>query len=89
MNIYNLPDSKVTVTHDSMSLGTSTQGLADKYLVVGSEYTVEKTEIRNHSTMVLIKELPFVKFNSVHFVDVKKQSKADDKKHPQWKKYNK
>ena len=42
---------------------------AAKYLKLNETYTVEKTEISQSSTKVILQEFPDQKFNSVHFDD--------------------
>ena len=58
--------------------------VAEKYLEVGNEYTVEKTYVSGYHTDVYLKEIPNIKFNSVFFEDVEEQSKEDDKRHPDY-----
>ena len=81
MNIYAQKGFKVV-------LARWASGLAKKQLVTGKEYTVELTKVYSSSTDVFLQEIPGAPFNSVNFEDVYPQSKDDDKRHRDWKKYN-
>lgn len=41
---------------------------ANKFLVVGNTYTVDRTDVSDWYTDVYLKEVPGESFNSVHFV---------------------
>src|ERR1043165_1067316 len=59
---------KVTVTERSINSGYShDKENANKHLKVGCIYTIERTDVQDWSTDVWIKEVPGVRFNSVHF----------------------
>ena len=61
---------------------------ANKYLYVGGEYTIEKTDVDNWHTDVYLEEFPNVKFNSVFFEDVVDQSEDLDKQHLDYFRYH-
>lgn len=87
MNIYALKGHKVRCT--TLSAGYSyDQEVAKKHLEIGKEYTVESTHVGRWNTDVFLKEFPKVKFNSVFFEDVIEQSKEDNQKHPDYRKYH-
>jgi len=56
-------------------------------LMKGKQYTVDFTMVRDFSTQVYLigMEKPI---NSVKFEDVTVMSAEDEKKHPDWRKYN-
>lgn len=70
MNIYAKKGHKVSCkkltgdySHDEQT--------ANKYLQLGKEYTIERTEVHNWYTDVYLIEIPDIRFNSVFFEDVK------------------
>lgn len=80
MNIYALKGHKVKC--ETLSAGYNHhKEVAEKYLEVGKEYTVEKTQVDSWHTDVWLKEFPDIIFNSVFFVDIIGQSKGNDKLH--------
>lgn len=89
MNIYALPGHKVKVTEKTKIAGTS-QDVANvkNWLILEKEYTVESTNVRGYSTSVTLVRFEGMRFNSVNFEDVVMQTPAQDKKHPDWKKYH-
>ena len=61
---------KVTVTERSIGNGYPLdEEKARHYLKVGRVYTVERMDVHDWSSTVLLQEIPGVEFNSVHFVD--------------------
>jgi hypothetical protein len=89
MNIYALKGHKVKVTEQSSISGWDGDSeKVKKHLEIGKEYTVEKTHVHQSSTDVFLQEFPDMHFNSVNFVDVKPKSEEDNKKHLQYKMYN-
>ncbi|ENA1795746.1 hypothetical protein ABF176_002599 [Flavobacterium psychrophilum] len=84
MNIYAIEGHKIKCVRLSAGYRFH-QELAEKYLEVEKEYTVEKTDVDSYHTDVYLKEIPNINFNSVFFEDVEKQSKDDDKKHFQYR----
>lgn len=87
MNIYALKGHKVRCISLEGPYEYQTER-AQKYLELGKEYTVESTEVHSSSTDVILQEIPNIEFNSTCFEDVIKQSKEDDRKHPDYSKYN-
>lgn len=87
MNIYALNGHKVKCK--TLSGGYSYhQEIAEKYLKIDEEYTIEKTEVDSWHTDVWLQELPNVKFNSVFFEDSIEQSEEMDKKHPDYSRFH-
>lgn len=87
MNIYALKGHKVSCS--DLDNGYEYQReIARGHLLLGEVYTVDKTEVGSSSTKVLLQEVPGVFFNSVFFDDVVLQSQADDKTHPDYRRYN-
>lgn len=83
MNIYALKGHKVKCK--TLSAGYNyDKEIAQKYLEVGEEYTIEKTEVDNTYTDVCLQEYPNVKFNSVFFEDTVEQPKELNKQHPDY-----
>jgi hypothetical protein len=72
MNIYANPGAKVTFSHPNNGYEHH-QATAAKHLTVGSTYTVENTEVGDSSSVVFLKEIPGVAFNTVLFEDVEGQ----------------
>lgn len=62
------------------------QKIAEQYLTLDAEYTVEYTEVSSWKTYVFLQEIPGVGFNSVFFVDVEGQDN-DDESHPDWERF--
>lgn len=87
MNIYALKGHKVKCC--TLSAGYNYhQEIAEKYLEIDKEYTVEKTIVDSWYTDVYLKEFPDIKFNSVFFEDVNPQDESMDEKHPDYFRYN-
>lgn len=85
MNIYALKGYKVSVTDESAKVGDEhDKELVKKHLRIGKIYTVNHTKVHRSYTNVHLNEVDGIIFNSVSFVDAEKQSKNDDKKHPDW-----
>lgn len=87
MNIYALKGYKVKCKTLSAGYGYDKE-VAKKYLEVGKQYTVEKTEVGNWHTYVLLQEFPNVKFNSVFFEDAEQQHKKVNNQHPDYSRFN-
>jgi hypothetical protein len=87
MNIYALKGHKVKCS--TLSAGYNYhQEIAQKYLEINKEYTVEKTMVDSWYTNVYLEEFPDIKFNSVFFEDVNEQDESMDEKHPDYFRYN-
>ena len=85
MHIFALKGFKVVVTEFSAKNGFGYDSVqVGKFLEIGKEYTVEKTEVHSSSTNVWLQEFPDIIFNASNFEDVSEQSKSDDQKHPDW-----
>ena len=70
MKLYAEKGHKVTVTEQSIKNGYDyDKQKAEKFLKVGEIYTIEKMEVHNLSSNVVLQELPEENFNSVNFVD--------------------
>ena len=67
MDIYAKRGSKVKFTGQG-GLG-SDRLFARTYLCVGQEYTVELVDVGNWSSVVILKEIPGKRFNTVMFED--------------------
>ena len=70
MDIYAESGTKVKFIEDSPSKGQINWGGHDSpigVLNVGSEYTIERTDVRSSHTKVFLKEFPDKQFNSVWF----------------------
>lgn len=87
MNIYALKGHKVICETTQSGYNYQTE-VAEKYLEVGKEYTVERTEVESWYTNVWLQEFPDVKFNSTCFEDVTEQPEDKNKLHPDFEKYN-
>jgi hypothetical protein len=44
---------------------------ARHFLKVGQVYTVERMDVHDWSSSVVLQEFPNIEFNSVHFIDAK------------------
>lgn len=63
---------KVTVTERSIANGYPLdEEKARRYLKVGQVYTVERMDVHDWSSTIVLQEIPGVEFNSVHFIDAK------------------
>jgi len=87
MNIYALKGYKLACSNLTNGYKHH-QDIARKHLTIGNIYTVEKTEVDSSHTTVYLKEIPNTAFNSVFFEDISEQSEDEDKKHPDYSKYN-
>ncbi len=87
MNIYALKGHKVRCS-DLDNGYAYQQEIARQHLTLGEVYTIESTDVDSASTRVTLLEVPDISFNSVFFEDVVPQSEEDDKKHPDYKRYN-
>jgi hypothetical protein len=64
------PDHKVSVTEKSINFGyDSDKEKANKHLKIGQIYTVEFMEVYAWNSLVTLKEIPGIRFNTVHFID--------------------
>ena len=70
MDIYSTQGTKVIFSNPIWGY-ESDQEIAKKNLKIGSEYTIEKTNIWSSHTLVYLKEFPWIEFNSVMFTDWK------------------
>ncbi|MEL7251773.1 MAG: hypothetical protein AAFO03_25350 [Bacteroidota bacterium] len=87
MNVFALKGHKIIVTIKGLKSGYELdKSKAQKYLQIGQEYTVEKTDVSRSSSRVWLKEIPDEIFNTVHFEDVRHQDIAEDRKHPDFQK---
>lgn len=68
MNIYAENGHKVVCRTLDAGYSDDKQRAAD-YLVIGKEYTVEKTSVHSWHTDVWLQEFPGIRFNSVFFAD--------------------
>lgn len=83
MNIFALEGFRVKVTEQTKNAGwKNDRKLIAAYLEIDKVYAVERTEVDRSSSIVVLKEFPNVKFNTVNFEDVSTQSEEDDAKHP-------
>ena len=86
MNIYALKGH--TVRCHTLNAGYNSDiEQAKKYLTINKEYTVEKTDVYNWNTNVVLQDFPDVMFNSVFFDDVEEQPEEKDKQHKDYHKY--
>lgn len=70
MNIYAKAGSKVKFTESDPSRAQINWGSHDDptgILVVGNDYTIDRTDVRSSHTKVFLKEHPGKQFNSVWF----------------------
>ena len=87
MNIYALKNHKVRCS--SLTNGYDHhKEVAQEYLELGKEYTIEATKVHSWHTQVWLQEFPEVMFNSVFFEDVVEQEEELDKQHPDYSRYN-
>ena len=68
MNIYAKSGDKVIFKHPNAGR-ESDQETARKNLVPNQTYTVDRTKVHDWHTDVFLREVPGVRFNSVHFED--------------------
>lgn len=89
MEIFALKGHIVKVTEKTIKNGSnSDKELAKKYLEVGKEYIVDHTDVSDWSTDVYLREIPDVRFNSVNFKSVSKQTEAQNACHDDYEKFN-
>jgi dCMP deaminase len=69
MNIYTEKGTKVT--YNGKNGYSYDREYADKFLLIGNDYTVEYIKVNSFSTDVTLKEFPKEIFNSVLFDDIK------------------
>ena len=86
-NIYALRGFKVKITEITGGIQQNKESV-EKYLKVGQTYTVEKTEVHSWHTDYYFQELPNMAFSGFISEDISFQSEQDNKKHPDWAKYN-
>jgi hypothetical protein len=73
MNIYSKPGNKIK--YDRINAGhTHEQELCKTLLKLNNIYTVYKTVVHSYSSIVYLKEFPNIKFNTVMFSDIEKDS---------------
>jgi hypothetical protein len=87
MNIFALKGHKVTFVHPNGGWPYDQQ-LAKTHLVLGNNYTIEKTIVDSYSTDVLLEEVPNIRFNAVIFDDKDSQDEEKDKLHPDYYRYH-
>ena len=87
MNIYALEGHKVKVSNLSGGYDYHKE-VAKKHLIIGNEYTVEKTDVDSWHTDVYLKEIPGIAFNSVYFEDIKEQDTSLNETHKDYKRFN-
>src|SRR5690606_10525551 len=66
MNIYSKPGTKIRFDHENAGYPGDGER-AKKYIKVGEIYTVEKIDIGQSCSRVILKEVPNVEFNTVLF----------------------
>ena len=69
MDIYSKPGSVIKYSNPDNGPKMD-QDLAAKYLILGEEYIVYKTEVFNFHTKVYLIDFPDIEFNSVLFENV-------------------
>ncbi len=69
MDIYSPAGTKIIFTYPDNGYPADVNLVAEIGLVVGEEYTVEKTKIGGSRFLVQIKEFPRYMFNTVHFTN--------------------
>lgn len=85
MNIFALKGHKVMVTNHTKENGLSSDSeKIRKYLTVNKIYEVERTNVYDFKTEVFLVGFEGISFNSVNFVDISKQKRSENIKHPQW-----
>lgn len=72
MNIYSKIGSKVVFAYPENGDKWDIEE-AQKYLTLGDTYTIEKIDIHNWKTDVVLKEFPEIYFNSVQFKNKEKE----------------
>lgn len=70
MNIKTKPGEKIVFQFPKNGRQSDIEHAAE-YLELGKEYTLEDIYVHQSCTDVYLKEVPGVKFNSVHFSNVK------------------
>ena len=70
MKLHAEKGHNVTVTEQSIQNGYDYDiNKAKKFLKVGEIYTIDRMEVHNWSSSVVLQEVPKESFNSVNFVD--------------------
>lgn len=87
-NIYALRGFKLRITSVSEDLMHGTGKAAMEHLEIGKIYTVDKTEVHSWHTEYYFQEIPGIPFTAFESDDITTQSEQDDKKHPDWKRFN-
>lgn len=87
-NIYALKGFQVKIRSVSEDTMFGTGKAAMEHLRVGNIYTIEKTEVHSWHTKYYFQEVPGIAFASFASDDITVQSEEDDKKHPDWKRFN-
>lgn len=70
LDMHREPGAKVKANHLDWGRYWDIE-LAERFLEHGKTYTVANTEVYSFHTDVYLEEFPGVRFNSVHFVDVR------------------
>lgn len=86
MELFALKGHKVMVTKKTKKMGLAID-LNSKYLEIGKIYTVDYTDVAGFSTDVYLLEFPKVRFNSVNFLSITKQTTSLFFQHKYWKKH--
>lgn len=84
MNIFSLKGHKVKCINLNTGYDYE-QKTAQKYLVIGKEYTIDKTNVEGWYTNVYLEEFPNIIFNSTFFEDILEQPLEETEKHPDYK----
>lgn len=66
MDIYSSSGTKVEFAYPDAGYPEH-QKMATKHLILGAQYTIDRTEVESWNTKVYLKEFPDIAFNSVHF----------------------
>ena len=85
MNIYATNGHRVKCSNLT---GGYDQTNAKKHLTVGNVYKIDYTEVGGYNTDVFLQEFPGIRFNSVFFEDDSVQDLENNKKHPDFYKFN-
>lgn len=88
MNIYALKGFKVRITGFTGGLHSGDRETTQRHLEIGKEYTVERTKVHSWHTEYYFQEAPDIAFSAFICDDISTQSAEEDKKHPDYAKYN-
>lgn len=70
MNIYGKEGSKIIITENTMNNGSELDKIQLKrHLEVGKVYTVKHIRVYSWYSTVMLKEVPFLEFNTINFED--------------------